>query len=526
MPKSNGMLKLAAGKSKAWEKSPRKRGGTKLDSAQRDGATSGDSATQEEAEVSPQSDDPPPTTSHPEDAPKALPPALPPAAAKPPAKPAALPPAAAAKPPALPPAAAKHANRSHNQDVLDAACGVFSPTVVPRLLIGVVAASTPTNIALARQNILSLREMYPVEWSFSLLDANAEKWGELTTMDHVHVHPHNITDILRRHGIRTGHLHDSSDAMLGMGPTCVEAIHAVHNGPCSVCLADPRGGSCAKCWRAGFDCTCACGPRTNSFVGKLIFWRSVLRDVRSRHEALWLVDADISFTHFAMDRFYCAWRCAFRGGSPLLAQPVVRQPTQDFWPFRADSWRVGKLSSWRALRLPFLEQQVTVADPGFMTWFVRALEERSFGGESFIDRYMSLRTDWGVDGTWCGAAREYADRVLNQTERVDCALIIEPIDHVDYGTIKKDMEFWDGGQKMHDWVATHLSQWWVGRELHLEFLVGSNTHKALLDLGPLDRFTPSMRRRMALAQARGPASQCLSSTAMTADQAGLPSQDM
>ena len=47
---------------------------------------------------------------------------------------------------------------------------------------------------------------------------------------------------------------------------CAEARHNKHNQTCSECLLDPRGGSCTKCKRVGFNC-CYCHPGATELAG-------------------------------------------------------------------------------------------------------------------------------------------------------------------------------------------------------------------------------------------------------------------
>ena len=88
------------------------------------------------------------------------------------------------------------------------------------------------------------------------------------------------------------------------------------------------------------------------FIGKHVYlWRFV-RAATRRHKYLWQIDADISFANFDMQRFFSIWMCAFKGGPPTIAQPVVRQSAQHFWPSNLDWWRRIDLPDLSASRLP------------------------------------------------------------------------------------------------------------------------------------------------------------------------------
>ena len=209
------------------------------------------------------------------------------------------------------------------------------------------------------------------------------------------------------------------------------------------------------------------------FKGKLIYQWLFLSDLRPHHNAIWLVDDDISFVGFDMGRYVETWasRCAFPHGPPLLSAPVTNQSTQDLWVGNSARWDVSGAAPWsttlaallgrerpRAVVVPYLEIQMPLLDAGFFRWF---LPQLATGGEaSFYYMYERLGTDWAVDTIWCRAAAQYAAE-NGAAGRAACAVLPEPIDHQNTASLVKDARFVKAGPKMQRWTKERYPQWWA-----------------------------------------------------------------
>ena len=173
------------------------------------------------------------------------------------------------------------------------------------------------------------------------------------------------------------------------------------------------------------------------------------RMLQPHHRAVWLLDEDMSLARTNLTNFIVTHSCAFAGGAPLVAAPVVRQSTQHFWPHNWISWTPGTDYGWLggaiALRTSFVEGQAPLLDAGFFSWFFDKLEDTAAEcsplGKAgpFWDVLDHFKTDWGTDELWCGAAAEYAAEA-GDGERPACAVVREPIDHENDQSIRETDE--------------------------------------------------------------------------------------
>jgi hypothetical protein len=163
---------------------------------------------------------------------------------------------------------------------------------------------------------------------------------------------------------------------------------------------------------------------------------------------LWQLDADIALTNFSFPQFFSAWHCAFDSGPPLISQPVIRQSKQQLWSSNFAFWRSDDY--WRrsgrspiAARIPLVEQQASLLDLNFVRWLLLRV------GQRFFATQIALRSDWGLDIIWCGAADEYTrtQQQPGHASRTSCAIIVEPIDHDDWKDVVKTPEYTAGGSQ-------------------------------------------------------------------------------
>mmetsp|Transcript_41940 Transcript_41940/g.84166 ORF Transcript_41940/g.84166 Transcript_41940/m.84166 type:complete len:320 (-) Transcript_41940:442-1401(-) len=146
-------------------------------------------------------------------------------------------------------------------------------------------------------------------------------------------------------------------------------------------------------------------------------------------DAVWLVDADISFEDFDLATFLQRRAYALASGPAYIVQPVIRQSTQ-CWPYNWATYRhhsrAPQDAIWEqivVLRTAWVESQAALIDARFLGWF--------YAGP-FVQNLLKLQlvfgSSWGTDSIWCGAAKEYG-RVQSKTTRDPCAVITVPIDH-------------------------------------------------------------------------------------------------
>lgn len=172
--------------------------------------------------------------------------------------------------------------------------------------------------------------------------------------------------------------------------------------------------------------------KTRGFRPKALLLQRLVRHLNG-HEAVWTLDDDISLERFDLRAFWSIRSCAFRGGPPVIVQPVVRGRGQDFWPFNYDSWRSLNMTgpSSRAvnrqvaLQTAFIEQQAPLFDATFFASSLMPI------WQEMAALHVTTGSDQGLDLLWCGAAAR------SRAGRVPCAVIGVPVDHLNLKTISK-----------------------------------------------------------------------------------------
>lgn len=157
-------------------------------------------------------------------------------------------------------------------------------------------------------------------------------------------------------------------------------------------------------------------------------------------EYIWLLDNDISLRRFRMDRFLQSWSCSFPSGRPLIAQPVVLQNTQYFWPFNWKTWQDVATDTMVARPISFVEVQMPLVDGLFFRQFARGV------GYHISERGARVNTDWGIDFVWCRAAQQY------EASRQACAVVPTPISHENAQTYSKGKGYALIGKQTLRWI--------------------------------------------------------------------------
>jgi len=164
---------------------------------------------------------------------------------------------------------------------------------------------------------------------------------------------------------------------------------------------------------------------------------------------LWLPDSDMSFQRFRLDAFLARWRCAFAGGPPLLAQPLVLQRTQGWWHTTWDGWASGTTRRIPdAVPTSFVEVQVPLIDGGFFRFLAHDVAERL----NIMGRHVNC--GWGLDFVWSGAAKQYAPH------RQAVALVLLPVSHLNRKTMRKGAAFYRKGFELLRQVAKMWPKWY------------------------------------------------------------------
>jgi len=211
---------------------------------------------------------------------------------------------------------------------------------------------------------------------------------------------------------------------------------------------------------------------------KTVLWLDLLRTLRPHSRWIWLLDCDISLVGFAWSGFTAALCCAFEAGPPLVAQPLINQSRQSWWPVNRNTWLgsaapLASLNASAALT-PFVEIQAPILDTRFLVWLVEQLRD-----SGFVTAALRFRSQWAVDLLWCAAAADYVARTGSR--RVGCAVI--PAAVVDHDA-QRDINTRDPadarrGMSLVDWSRLHLRNWTLS-EAEVNQLVDPRKRESVL----------------------------------------------
>ena len=134
-----------------------------------------------------------------------------------------------------------------------------------------------------------------------------------------------------------------------------------------------------------------------------------IRNNLTAFDLVWLVDADVDFSHFRCSEYFVQW-ANYR---PLISQPTIdgRKPESEF---SAAAWA----KKARLQRSHWVEQQAPLLNTSFLLWYYQQPVI-----QSVLRLQKKYNVDWGLDFTWCGAAREFAPNANH------CMVFNEPVFH-------------------------------------------------------------------------------------------------
>ena len=107
---------------------------------------------------------------------------------------------------------------------------------------------------------------------------------------------------------------------------------------------------------------------------KTIMWKQLVLSKHLSYSHMWMIDADIQFSVEQLKLYLYAWRCGSVAGSPpLISQPTVKPgpdaAPQDYLEVNHDDQYDE--SSVSSIGSSIVENQVVLADMGFLFWYYR-----------------------------------------------------------------------------------------------------------------------------------------------------------
>lgn len=125
-----------------------------------------------------------------------------------------------------------------------------------------------------------------------------------------------------------------------------------------------------------------------------------------QYRRVWILDEDISILQINFNEFFGFLDC--QSGplkNTLISQALVEGPTSYFF-LRKESW-ADRLDYAVAPSL-FIEEQSTILNSNFLAWYINNVVE-------VVSRALGHNADcdWGMDLTWCGAAKHYLNHHIN-----------------------------------------------------------------------------------------------------------------
>jgi len=180
-----------------------------------------------------------------------------------------------------------------------------------------------------------------------------------------------------------------------------------------------------------------------SFHPKLMFQQQ-LAPLSFAYDYVWLLDEDISLVGFQFSEFW-QFHQSFPHGPPMIAQPLIAGNTQiSKYMVNAEQWEGH---SYMAAEVTLVEQQAPLLSSEFFRFFVNRSRE-------IIIKQRQMRSSWGHDEVWCGAAFLYLRDTLKKPRRTACAIIMRPVTHDNAHTTRKDSHYINRGTKLVSWIKS------------------------------------------------------------------------
>lgn len=120
---------------------------------------------------------------------------------------------------------------------------------------------------------------------------------------------------------------------------------------------------------------------TSSYLVKTNLWKGVVLKLHGSYSHVWLMDADIKFAdRDRLAQIEDEWFCgSVSGAPPLISQPTVTQSSaarQDY--VQVNYFRQYKASPLSTMGTTIVENQIVLADMGFLYWMFREVIEPYF----------------------------------------------------------------------------------------------------------------------------------------------------
>lgn len=145
---------------------------------------------------------------------------------------------------------------------------------------------------------------------------------------------------------------------------------------------------------------------TAGYIPKPVLYSYVLPLVEG-YDKVWMLDGDMDFTGFDYPVYAAMAECA--QDSPdsvpvLISQPIIKESSQYYTPVNQNFWNAGGgfLLDTAVTYWQYIEIQAPLFDARFFSWFFK------YAIDPFMNVYRAMHTDWGMDQSWCYAARDYA----------------------------------------------------------------------------------------------------------------------
>lgn len=190
---------------------------------------------------------------------------------------------------------------------------------------------------------------------------------------------------------------------------------------------------------------------TMGYIPKPLLY-SHLAPLLRGYERIWLLDGDMNLKGFNFRRYIAMQECAEedmgRGGasragkftSPsriLISQPIIKESTQFYTVVNQNFWHTGGAGRHYLLDTAvqwwqYVEIQAPLMDSRFFEWFLTWVLEPMRG------LYRNLQSDWGMDQSWCHAAKEFlewqelgssSNSSAGRRRATPCAIVMEPLSH-------------------------------------------------------------------------------------------------
>ena len=181
------------------------------------------------------------------------------------------------------------------------------------------------------------------------------------------------------------------------------------------------------------------------------------------YELLLMLDEDMGLANFDLDGFLQRHHCLWKS-RPLLLQPLINTTAigadglkglaqmKGLTSLKANQWMRKTEAMTLGAESSVVLSSAVLVDVEFFYWLCGRVG-------ALLRQQSKLRSEYGIERIWCGAAKVYSEVVLREPERIACGVATLPLEHDHSGIHSVDSTL--GGKRLGS-QDTEMMGWMFG----------------------------------------------------------------